>query len=100
MCFAEGIQSLRQSMQLSTQGDAANVDHRDGIFPVVLCGRPILCRQMMKKFISSSKSRLPGSSFRAYPKSENVSTGVRDVCCDVIRKRRAAGAADGRKDQL
>ncbi|CAE7217051.1 FUM6, partial [Symbiodinium pilosum] len=43
--------------------------------------RPILCRQMMKKFISSSKS-------------------VRDVCCDVIRKRRAAGAADGRKDLL
>ena len=48
----------------------------------MLCQRPIFCRELLKKFTTSSKS-------------------VRDTCCDVIRKRRAAGAAgigEGRKD--
>jgi len=53
-----------------------------GTWPSML--RPIFCRELLKKFTTSSKS-------------------VRDTCCDVIRKRRAAGAAgigEGRKDLL
>ncbi|CAE7669401.1 ascE [Symbiodinium necroappetens] len=53
-----------------------------GAWPSML--RPIFCRELLKNFKASSKS-------------------VRDTCCDVIRKRRAAGAAglgESRKDLL